>query len=447
MEVLFYNMGKRKNSTALPGAESESMEVKLKNGCSMLSPIFLLNAESFGYNYCKFNDRYYWIDDIRSVRAGLYEVSCSVDALASWKKAIIAMSAMVERSASDTDQNITDPENVVSIEKYRTETSVYPEEFDEGGSYILATMSGSASDVVAQSFSTLYGLNAGSLGALAQEFNSEDVYTILKQFMDNPLDTIVFCRCLPVPLVSGATRVVPVKFGTYESSVTGTLVTENHKSFSVELAIPWQKDDFRAVEPYTTGSLYLPGVGDIPISLAPLRGLEKITIQVTLDYVSNGVHYALRDSTTNIIYGTFSGSLGVDIPISSVQSGNVTGVLAGVGTGIAAAATGRYATAVAGFAGAGMAAFSQTAKSTGAFSGGYNVKCGGAIIRLSLTRALSIQEPSEYLETIGNPCMKVRNIGELSGYCKTRNFQVKGTMTAREKDMINSYMDGGVYIE
>lgn len=447
MQATFYSFSKRKNSTAVPTDAGTELEIKLKNGCSFLSPVFLLQAETFAYNYCKFNERLYWVNEVISVRDNLFEVRCSVDVLASWKDAITATTAMVEYSASDTNQSINDPRNVVTVEKTRTATNVYPEEFDEGGSFILCTMSGSASDAVAESFSTLYGLNAGSLGALAQEFNTEDVYTALRQFMDNPLDTIVFCRWLPVPLVSGPTRIVPVRFGTYESSITGTLITQNQKTFTVELSIPWQTSDFRSVEPYTDGSLYLPGVGEVSLNLEPLKGIAKLNLYVTIDYVTNGIHYTLADPTTNNIYGTYTGSVGVDIPISAVQSGNIGGVLAGLGTAVAAVGKGKFVTAGAGFAVAGLASFSQNAKSTGSFGGGYNVKSGSMVIRLELIRSQSVQEPNEYKDTIGNPCMKVRKIDGLSGYCQTRDFEVVGRMTAQEKSQINNEMNGGVYIE
>lgn len=447
MQATFYSFSKRKNSTAVPTEAGAELEIKLKNGCSFLSPVFLLQAETFTYNYCKLSERFYWVNEVISVRDNLFEVRCSVDVLASWKDAITASIAMVEYSASDTNQSINDPRNVVTVEKTRSATNIYPEEFDEGGSFILCTMSGSASDAVAESFSTLYGLNAGTLGALAQEFNTEDVYTALRQFMDNPLDTIVFCRWLPVPLVSGPTRIVPVKFGTYESSITGTLITQNQKTFTVELAIPWQTTDFRAVEPYTDGSLYLPGVGEVSLNLEPLKGIAKLNLYVTIDYVTNGIHYTIADPATNNIYGTYTGSVGVDIPISAVQSGNIGGVLAGLGTAVAAVGKGKFATAGAGFAVAGLASFSQNAKSTGSFGGGYNVKSGSMVIRLELIRSQSVQEPSEYKATIGNPCMKVRKIEGLTGYCQTRDFEVVGSMTAQEKSQINNAMDGGVYIE
>ena len=68
MQAIFYSFSKRKNSTAIPTDAGTEIEIKLKNGCSFLSPVFLLQSESFEYNYCKFNERFYWVNDIVSVR-------------------------------------------------------------------------------------------------------------------------------------------------------------------------------------------------------------------------------------------------------------------------------------------------------------------------------------------------------------------------------------------
>ena len=460
MQAVFYNFTKRLNSTAIPADDGERLEITLKNGVSLLSPIFLLSSDDFGYNYCKFNDRYYWVNDIVAVRNGLYEVQCTVDVLATWKAEILSSNAFVQYSASDTNQNIKDARNVVTTVKERSATNVYPEEFDEGGSYILCTLAGSGSEVVSSSFTTMYGLTAGQLSAVAQEFNSEECYTQLSQYLDNPLQTVVFCRWIPTPIVSGPTRIVPIRFGTYEARENGTLIIDNYKTFSVKVAIPWQKQDFRAVEPYTSCSLYLPGVGETSLNLEVLKGINTITIIVTIDYACNSVHYALVDESSNML-ATYTGSVGVDIPIASVQSGNVGGMISGLSTAFGGLATlamgaatmnggavsGGASNVFSGSFAAASAAVSQNVKSSGTFGGGYNVKSGSMVIRLELIRSLSVQEPSDYVDLIGNPCMKARNMKGLTGFCKTSGFEVSGNMTGAEKTKINNLLDGGVYIE
>lgn len=455
MQAIFYKFSKRKNSTAVPDGQGNERNLTLKNGSSIITPTFLVAGESFDYNYCSFNGRYYWITDITSVRNELWEVQCRVDALASWKNDILNSKGFVKYSSSDNNQNIKDGRNVVTSNVERTASYLNMQMFDVNGSYILATLSGPASEAINNSFSVLYGMESGSLGALAQEFNSPDALTAIRQYFDNPTETIVFCRWLPRNLIGGPTRIVPVKFGDYESSVTGTLIEDNYATEIGDITIPWQKSDFRNYEPYSSAILYLPGVGNVSIPLSSLAGLDVLSIQCVMDYVTNQIHYQVTDGTGANIIGTYSGSVGVDIPISAIQSGNVGGILAGIGGiagGIGAVATGGMSLGAAaaiggGLYAAGVSSLSQNIRATGSFSGGYNVKAGGTTIHLEIFRNQSVQEPAEYADTIGNPCMKTRTISGLSGYCQTEDFQVSGDMTDTEKSEINNLMNGGVYIE
>jgi hypothetical protein len=455
MQAEFYKFSKRKNSTAVPVGSGLEVELTLKNGASILQPTFFLSTNVSGYNYCNFNGRYYWINDITSVRNGLWEVQCRVDVLASWKSEILETSAFVSYSSNDNNQMVKDNRNVLSTSVKRSESFVNFDMFNSSGSYILATLSGPASEAINNSFSVLYGLDAGSLGALAQEFNSPDALTAIKQYFDNPTETIVFCRWLPRNLIGGPTRIVPVKFGDYQSNVTGTLIEDNFSSEIKDIAIPWQSNDFRNYEPYSTAILYLPGVGNVSINLQSLAGLNTLSIKCVMDYVTNGIHYQITDGTGANIIATYSGSVGVDIPISAIQSGNVGGIIAGLGTvagGVGAVISGGISAGAVGAIGGGLTALgassiSQNVRSSGAFAGGYNVKAGGTTVHLEITRNLSVQEPSEYVDFMGNPCMKYRKISGLSGYCQTENFQVSGEMLDSEKTEINNMLNGGVYIE
>lgn len=114
MQAIFYKFSKRKNSTAVPGGQGNERDLTLKNGSSIITPTFLVAGESFDYNYCSFNGRYYWITDITSVRNELWEVQCRVDVLASWKNEILNSKGFVKYSSSDNNQNIKDGRNVVT---------------------------------------------------------------------------------------------------------------------------------------------------------------------------------------------------------------------------------------------------------------------------------------------------------------------------------------------
>ena len=465
MQAVFYSFSKRKNSTALPSGAGETFEITLKNGCSFLSPTFLLSAETFSYNYCNFNGRYYWVTDITSVRNNLFEVQCSVDVLASWKNEIMATTAFVEYSSSDTNQNITDSRNIVTQNTeivYAVATSenglfnAYP-----GGIYVLCTMGSIPNDIALQSFCGLYVLDIGQLSEVATILNSEEVLQQLVNFFTNPTETVIFCRWFPcgfpeLPIVSG-----PVTFGTYESSIHATILTKNYATDILDIEIPWQTEDFRKCEPFTSAQLYLPGVGVVPIKLSAIYDTSGISIHSLVDYVNNSVSYGVFSTSSGSMLGSYGGTLGAEIPIASVQGTNVGGFLASMGSIVAGYALGIGATAAGEVAGANVAmmigggvatglaaSVTQVTHASGSFAGGYSFYAGqGLLPTLTLTHAKSVQEPSEYVGVVGNPCMKTRQISGLTGFCKTNIFQVSGNMTETEKSQINAMMDGGVYIE
>ena len=90
-----YLLSKRHNSTLQPTGSGTTVDVTLKGGCDLLAPIFVLNMSSVSFNYVYFQGRYYFVTGIKSVRLDLWEVSCEVDVLATWKARVQAMSPYV----------------------------------------------------------------------------------------------------------------------------------------------------------------------------------------------------------------------------------------------------------------------------------------------------------------------------------------------------------------
>lgn len=90
MNVKIGNTSKRINSTSQTFASSTTLSCKLKEPCSMQSPIFMVQGLTKGslYNYCEFESRYYWVDDIVYLTNNIQEVHCHLDPLATYKSAI-----------------------------------------------------------------------------------------------------------------------------------------------------------------------------------------------------------------------------------------------------------------------------------------------------------------------------------------------------------------------
>ena len=107
MHITLYTFSKKNNSTKQPTG-GKSVNVRLKENTSVLNPVFILKDDNFHYNYCKWDNRFYFVNDIVSVTNDISEYHCSVDALASWKADIGALSEYILRSAYASDGEIPD---------------------------------------------------------------------------------------------------------------------------------------------------------------------------------------------------------------------------------------------------------------------------------------------------------------------------------------------------
>ena len=82
---------KRINSTSrVMNAGGTSLSCKLKEPCSMQMPVFIVKGLSKGtlYNFCSFEGRYYWVDDVIYKTNDIQEVHCHLDPLATFRDAI-----------------------------------------------------------------------------------------------------------------------------------------------------------------------------------------------------------------------------------------------------------------------------------------------------------------------------------------------------------------------
>lgn len=99
MNITIGQTTKSVNSTSrvFVGGGTSLTGVKLKEPCSMQSPVFLLSGITKNklYNFLKWNgnsgdiDRYYWIDDIVFQTNDIVEVHCHLDPLATFREAIL----------------------------------------------------------------------------------------------------------------------------------------------------------------------------------------------------------------------------------------------------------------------------------------------------------------------------------------------------------------------
>lgn len=106
--VSFGTFSKRKNSTKQPAPLSDQRTVTLKEDCSQDHPVFICSGNNFNYNYCMWDSKYYFIEEIVSLANNEIEIRCVMDPLATYKTEIVASTQFVSYSSQAGDAWLAD---------------------------------------------------------------------------------------------------------------------------------------------------------------------------------------------------------------------------------------------------------------------------------------------------------------------------------------------------
>ncbi len=103
------------------------------------------NPLFYNYNYMYIEEfkRYYFIDDIESIRTNLWKIIATTDVLMSFKNDILSSSAIVNKIENEVAANLylDDGSFVMDSRKYN-EIKEFPNGFNENGEYILICAGG-----------------------------------------------------------------------------------------------------------------------------------------------------------------------------------------------------------------------------------------------------------------------------------------------------------------
>lgn len=477
ISVSFGNIAKRRNST-LQGSFSASYNVVLKENCRLDRPVFLVSASSMDYNAAKWDTRYYFIDDVVSIRNNQWEVHCILDVLATYKSEILNTTAYV---LYDSVANTELPDNRLPIKTTKTvQTATAACPFvPDGGTFILSlTGSNDTTGVYKVSSSDIASLiddlsdindnlfnysgaptkpSVPSYGAdfleniwLAVKYWTDDFmwyveyikHTIGQVFgTGNIPENIRECRFIPFD-VGTTTGNVHIHLGTFETNqYFGKLNTETvHRTTNV--SIPWQANDFRRRSPYTEIYLYLPYIGMIKLSSENLTGINALDVAYTL---------ALRDGSLictvsggGEVLGQFSGNVGASVPIG-FSNINLPKAAQSVISGVSNALNKNIG-------GAGMAAINFGNAITPNFTsiGGLDGVAGTAANQNITCYTVfhdTIDAPNQNLQIIGAPTMRSKSLASLTGFCQCMDAHVSAIAEMHALEEIDSLLNSGIYIE
>lgn len=467
----FYTFSKRKNSTAQPTSGNTDKDIVLKSGTSLMSPTFLLNYSGRpGFNYVKFEDRYYFIEDIVSVRNDLWEIVCSVDPLATWKTIIGSTNAMILYATGGSNDIIDQRLGIENTPIVTNESVLLTGDFTgftdstEGIAIISVTGVGSFGN---------YLISASDVPALLSNISAwgmteiTDVITGFRQLVTggsapNNLKSAIY---LPIILssMSNFGTASQIFLGRYpctdlgNNALNGYKVNDPYLSANCTVNIPWQYSDWRRNSPYTKVFLYLPLVGLVSILSNDIINEASLSVLYSLNMLGGDVAIQVRGTTSGRKIATASTNIAMQTPYGSANiSGSKVASIAAVGAGTLAGIAGGNLPQVAKGVAYGASLLGSSIgllNAMGGESSGGGGLTGSAVTGLDkavvcTTVSHDLTDTQANLDPIiGKPVMAKHTISTYSGFVQTDGMSVAGDMTDTERDIINSTFDRGAYYE
>lgn len=491
--IYFGSISKRKNSTLQPTLSS-SYDCIIKQPCSIDNPTFVIQDSSFSmaFNYAKWDNTYYFIDSIVSVRNDIWEVSCVIDVLATYKTEILASTQYVCYSSIAGNTWLADTRIPVLKSTTVSKATASMGIFNTNGFYVLSVVGKTGCETFCVNKSTLTGLISeiqnwqddginnivnNLPSAPSGSASTEDALDTLSGvliglqeastrtgFIGNAYSNAPACirSCIWVPFnlsdFSGGSHAIWL--GNYDTTKAGFELNGSPTTGSVSVNIPWHFSDWRrgyCEDVY----LYLPLVGMVGLSSDSLTHASSITVKYSATGTDGTVCYQVISG--NEIIGSYGGQCSANYPIGINQQASAGEVVTSVANGaskmvnaaINSSVSPISAAAVAGgVAIEGVKAGYETlniANSThltciGGIGGGAGVGLDLSITCYTVAHD-TVVAPADMKDTMGLPTMKAMALSTLTGYCQCANAHVAAPAMGAELDAIDLYLNSGFYIE
>lgn len=491
--IYFGSVSKRKNSTLQPTLSS-SYDCIIKQPCSIDNPTFVIQDSNFNmaFNYAKWDNTYYFIDSIVSVRNDIWEVSCVIDVLATYKTEILASTQYVCYSSQAGDTWLADTRIPVlkstTVSKATTALGI----FNSTGFYVLSVVGKTGCETFCVNKSTLTGLISeiqnwqdDGINNIVNNLPSapsgspttEDALDTLSSvliglqeastrtgFIGNAYSNAPACirSCIWVPFnlsdFSGGSH--PIWLGNYDTTKAGFELNGTPTTGSVSVNIPWHFSDWRrgyCEDVY----LYLPLVGMVGLSSDSLTHASSITVKYSATGTDGTVCYQVISG--NEIIGSYGGQCSANYPIGINQQASAGEVVTSVANGASKMVNAAINSSVSPISAAAVAGGVtiegvKAGYETLNIANSTHLSCiggigGGAGVGLDLSITCytvahdTVVAPADMKDTMGLPTMKAMALSTLTGYCQCANAHVAAPAMGAELDAIDLYLNSGFYIE
>lgn len=483
-QVKFGTFAKRRNSTKQPTSLSDTRTVTLKETTSQDRPTFIVTGNNFNYNYCEWDGKYYFIEDIESLRNNEIAVHCILDPLATYKTEILASTQFVCYSSVLGDTWLMDSRIPILSKGSAHKTTIVNPRLSRSGSYVLA--------VNGENGCAIYRISQANISQLIQNLTTwqsnvtssflngllspggdivvatENLYTVLARagafgnaYSDAPAQ---IKSCIWVPFDAATFTIVnsnkQIYLGQFDTGVYADEVSATPYMDSFTFTIPWTYNDWRRSKCEDL-YMYLPLVGLCSIESENIAANTTMTIDYSMMPTDGSIAYEIKCG--NQIIGSYGASCSANYPIGISQQASageiINSVLSGLDKAVSVAVSSSVSPVSVGAAAAGMALTAVEAGYDTAYTSNtrHNTTIGGvgggvgAGLDLSATLFDVVHDtvinPSAMAATMGLPTMKPLTLSSCTGYCQCANAHVEAPATAAELDAIDAMLNSGFYIE
>ena len=411
------------------------------------------------------------MNNVRINTGGVFEVSLSVDVLASFKSDILAGSAYVRRSQSHGSIYIPDT-SWTHDSNYTTITKDIDIGLSHDGTYLLFTASNETDVNNASPAVCVYAVSDLKLRLICSYLFSSDFFesamsgvdtvskSLAKTFF-NPFSYVLKCMWLPISITDLTAVTKKISFGWWTSEYDGDYLISGTKKLLFDIVMPGYTSWTDRDAAWTDVSIYVPSIGELSISPEYCGKTLKATLVIDL---TNG-HSDLFIKDGDFLVQSASGQMGADVQLSSLYE-DIVGDLGSKGTLIKSVVSG-----------IGNFIKSSIDNASVDANGNLSIYNVGDIVSDTVHGAQSALQPkcstlgangnkatlmtfnhvlisahrynrlSDDKTTLGQMCCKTMPLKDLTGYTEIVNPHISCRATSAEITMINAFLSGGFYIE
>lgn len=447
------------------------------------------------YIYIPDFNRYYYINNIISVRQDMFRIDCQVDVLMSYQKEIRNTKAFVMRNEFEYDPLVKDDEVTYYYDKDVIE--YVPEKGDKVNNSFTPNLPNNSHNIVISVINNLIGRVYGgsaqppvsslptptssSTGAFATSqsyiINYEMLTRLSKRLNGNNSNLTSFVLSIIVFPFTLKTTGLPDTLRLGSTDLTNTSDDENDKVEVIDLEHGTPQyiviadftiagDNFMDYEPYSHYEIYLPYLGWISLSAVNVLN-NRLIVYYVADYQTGSTQVCIYDVTNSKIIYTSNAQLGVKVGITTTSqkevNDNRNSNNIGLGVGLITSALS---------VGGGVATSNPIAIMGGLISGGSTIakyvqnqntnyaRASGSVSSgqsgLYLPQEVKIRKTTykpkgydvEYFKLKGRPLNQVKKLGDLTGYTLVGDEHLEnfGSSTQSETEEIKSILNEGVIL-